>query len=99
MWYDGRGQVSVCSEPESIAMATITTFEPEVATRRVVDEPLYEVVNGRKVELPQMAIRSVVVASRLARHLGLHADESDLGHVVQEGLFIIDEEADTRRRP
>lgn len=80
-------------------MATITTTESESTTLRVVEEPLYEVVNGRKVELPPMAIKSVVVASRLARHLGNHADDENLGHVVSEGLFILDDEADIRRRP
>jgi Uma2 family endonuclease len=63
------------------------------------EEALYEVVNGQKVELPPMGAQSTWLASRLDQRLGPFAEGNGLGTVVTEMLFILDREADIRRRP
>lgn len=63
------------------------------------DEPLYEVVNGKKVELPPMSIYANWVSLRLAIRLGSHVEANRLGMVVHEALFILDPVRDLRRRP
>jgi Uma2 family endonuclease len=63
------------------------------------DEPLYEVVNGRRVELPPMSTYATVIASFLQDHLGPHARANSLGLVVTETLFVLDPVTDLRRRP
>jgi Uma2 family endonuclease len=61
------------------------------------EEALYEVVNGQKVELPPMGAQSVWIASALFGLLFPHVQRA--GHLVMEMLFILDREADIRRRP
>jgi Uma2 family endonuclease len=63
------------------------------------EEPLYEVVNGQKVELPPMGAKSTWLASRLQSWLGAFVEEKRLGAIVTEMLFVLDREADIRRRP
>ncbi len=69
------------------------------ATPSDSDEPLYEVVNGEKVELPPMGIFCNVIASRIDRKMASFVDEHRLGTVVTEALLILDREANLRRRP
>jgi Uma2 family endonuclease len=64
----------------------------------IQDDTLYEVVRGQRVELV-MSIYSLWVASRLHTRLGSFVDGQRLGRVVIEGLFILDEMEDLRRRP
>lgn len=55
-------------------MNAIATLEPAaVAVGTVQEDPLYEVVNGQKVELPPMSIYAAWIASRIDRRLGSHA--------------------------
>jgi Uma2 family endonuclease len=63
------------------------------------EEPLYEVVNGQKVELPPMAAKSTWIASALFGFLFSHVQQHQLGHLVMEMLFILDRAANVRRRP
>jgi Uma2 family endonuclease len=72
---------------------------PESAAPRVATEALYEVVNGVHVELPNMAIYSILVASVLQIFLGAFVRTHRLGRVAVEGLFILDPMIDLRRRP
>jgi Uma2 family endonuclease len=65
----------------------------------VQDEPLYEIVNGQRVELPPMSAYATWIASRLHLRLGLYAEDKGLGVSVAEMLFILDAEHDLRRRP
>jgi Uma2 family endonuclease len=53
----------------------------------LIDEPLYEVVDGRRVELPQMGIRQVLLASALLVYLDAFVRPRKLGRTVVEGLF------------
>jgi Uma2 family endonuclease len=60
---------------------------------------LYEVVDGKRVELPPMGIRQVAIASRLTRFLDEFADSHKRGLVVTEGLFLLNPERNLERRP
>jgi Uma2 family endonuclease len=63
------------------------------------EEPLYEIVNGQKVEKPPMGTFQVLVGSNLDQILGAHARANGLGRVVSEMLFQINEAGDPKRRP
>lgn len=82
-------------------MASATMFEPPVSTPLVcvADEPLYEVVNGQRVELPPMSAYASWIASRLQSRLGPLTEVNQLGTVVTETLFILDAGRNLRRRP
>lgn len=81
-------------------MHTIATLEPSAAAAGLArEEPLYEVINGQRVELPPMSIYAAWIASRLQSRIGPFAEAHGLGTVVTEGLFILDPAKDLRRRP
>ncbi len=61
------------------------------------EEPLYEVIAGRKVELSPMGAREVLMASTLTQILGNYAREQRLGHVVSEMLFRLGPDGPQRR--
>src|SRR5262245_49483383 len=79
-------------------MATTAALESGVAAP-LVDEPLYEVVDGRRVELPPMGVYPTRIASILDHHLGPFATSHGLGIVVVEMLFLIDRATGLQRRP
>src|SRR5205814_1449288 len=64
-----------------------------------IEDTLYEVVNGQRVELPSMGIYASWITGQLDRRLGFFVDEHRLGTVVPEALFILDTEHNLRRRP
>src|SRR5712692_3057249 len=80
-------------------MASPATLDPVEVTARPTEEALYEVVNGRRVELPPMSIYASWITARLDHRLGPFAETHALGTVVAEALFILDAERDLRRRP
>jgi Uma2 family endonuclease len=57
------------------------------------------VVNGQKVELPPKSAFSSWIASTLGQRLGEFVRQRRAGAVVIEMLFILDRQADLRRRP
>ena len=63
----------------------IATRVPETETE--VDPPLYEVIDGRKVELPPMGALQVWLASNLMASIAIHARQARLGRAVSEMLF------------
>jgi Uma2 family endonuclease len=65
----------------------------------VQDEPVYEIVNGQRVDLPPMSAYATWLASRLHLRLGLYAEDKGLGPFVTEMLFVLDAEHNLRRRP
>ena len=65
----------------------------------VQDEPLYEIVNGQRVDMPPMSAYATWLASRLHLRLGLYAEDKGLGVSVTEMLFVLDAEHNLRRRP
>src|SRR6266568_6263579 len=64
----------------------------------VQDEPLYEIINGQRVDLPPMSAYTTWIASRLHLRLGLYAEDKGLGVSVAEMLFVLDAEHNLRRR-
>ena len=81
-------------------MSTIISLERQITSLTSRDdEPLYEIVDGEKVELPPMSVYSTWITSRLSYRLGPFAEQQRLGTVVTENLFILDAESDLRRRP
>jgi hypothetical protein len=73
-------------------MASTTIPEPVAETRPPAEsESLYEVVNGRRVELPPMGARPTHIANILGRRLGTFAEDHGLGNVEVEMLFLLDE--------
>jgi Uma2 family endonuclease len=63
------------------------------------DEPLYEIVNGQRVDLPPMSAYATWLASCLHGQLWPYAREKGLGMSVAEMLFVLDAEHNLRRRP
>jgi Uma2 family endonuclease len=72
--------------------------DPE-ARSSLGEEPPYEVVNGRRVELPPMAVSSKRVAWVLSLHLGNQMDAKKLGRVIMETLHSLDRSGKLKRRP
>jgi Uma2 family endonuclease len=79
-------------------MAATTELEPVTSTPRG-EEPLYEVVRGRRVELPPMEAYPTHIASNLGQFLGSFVRSQRLGRVEVEMLFLIDAAEDHQRRP
>jgi Uma2 family endonuclease len=65
----------------------------------VQDEPLYEIVNGQRVDLPPMSVYTTWLASCLHGLLWSYVREQGLGMSVAEMLFVLDAEHNLRRRP
>jgi Uma2 family endonuclease len=63
------------------------------------DEPLFEIVNGQRVELPPMSAYAARVASRLHGHLVLYANANPIGEPAMEVIFRLPLNGDPSRRP
>lgn len=72
---------------------------PVALTPSAAEEALYEVVNGKRVELPPMGIYASWITSLLQENMGPFARARRLGTVVTEALFILDPVRNLRRRP
>jgi Uma2 family endonuclease len=81
-----------------MASPSLLVSEPETILA-VQDEPLYEVVNGQRVDLPPMSAYATWLASRLHGRLWPYAEDKGLGTSVTEMLFVLDAEHNLRRRP
>jgi Uma2 family endonuclease len=81
-----------------MASSSLLVSEPETILA-VQDEPLYEIVNGQRVDLPPMSAYSTWLASRLHGRLWPYAEDKGLGTSVTEMLFVLDAEHNLRRRP
>ena len=79
-------------------MAAVTIERPTIGSR-IEDEPLYEVVGGRRLELPPMGAFPTRIASRLTIQLGQFVEDHDLGRVDAEMLYRIDPTSGLERRP
>jgi Uma2 family endonuclease len=79
-----------------MATAAAPGFERATAAE---SESLYEVVDGRRVELPPMSADATWVASQLTIHIGGFAAAQRLGTAVGEMLFVLDSGRNLRRRP
>ncbi|WP_435007392.1 Uma2 family endonuclease [Tundrisphaera lichenicola] len=81
-------------------MSQATMIRPDPA-RDIApgEEPLYEIVQGQKVEKPPMGTYQILVGSILLGHLYPYARMNGLGRVVSEMLFKINKAGDPLRRP
>jgi Uma2 family endonuclease len=77
---------------------TLLTSENDAALL-VQDEPLYEIVDGQRVDVPPMSVYTTWLASRLHGRLWPYVEEHGLGTCVMEMLFILDAGRNLRRRP
>jgi Uma2 family endonuclease len=83
-------------------MSTATLQEPDLLTEPGLNgesDTLFEVIDGKVVELPPMSILATVVANRLTRHIAPHADSQNVGQVGVELLFDLGPLVNRRRRP
>ncbi len=80
-------------------MATVTDLETEIVLPVIEPDEDYEVVDGRIVEEPPLGMYEIRMANRLARSIILFDSPGELGEVVIEGLFILNEVPMLRRRP
>jgi Uma2 family endonuclease len=81
-------------------MSTAGTLEPPgVIPRFMADEPLFEIVNGKREELPLMSVLAGRIAILLGSPLHVYAEAHGLGTVVMEVMFILDEDGTQQRRP
>src|SRR5262249_14952099 len=62
-------------------------------------EVLYEVVDGKRVELPPMGVHECHLAATLAGFLWSFARTQRLGRVEVEVMFMLDVETELQRRP
>jgi Uma2 family endonuclease len=81
-----------------MASPSLVASEPE-PVRAAPDEPLYEIVNGQRVDLPPTSAYATWLASRLQGRLGPYTEEKGLGPSVIAMLFVLDIARDLRRRP
>ena len=71
----------------------LTPVEPEEP------EGHYEIIDGRRVELPPMGAREAYIASRLGLLIGAHAEVQGLGNVLIETLYALAPGRQLQRKP
>jgi Uma2 family endonuclease len=81
-----------------MASSSLLVSEPETVLA-VQDEPLYEIVNGQRVDLPPMSAYTTWLASCIHGLLWPYAREKGLGRSAGEMLFVLDAEHNLHRRP
>jgi Uma2 family endonuclease len=72
---------------------------PSAESIAVVDAPLYEILDGVRVDLPPLSVYAVVVANRLAFRLNVTAEAQDIGAAYTEALFQLPAPVERKRRP
>ena len=65
------------------------------------DEVFYELVDGRRVEIPPMSIYATKITNRLTARLNGFVENRQLGEIVSEGLFRLPlpQDLSRNRRP
>jgi Uma2 family endonuclease len=63
-----------------------------------IDDALYEIIDGQRVELPPMSVYALVVANRLAYRLNVAAAAQDIGAAYVETLFNLPLPVERKRR-
>src|SRR5947207_1733413 len=65
----------------------------------VADDERYEVIHGKRVRLPPMAMLSIWIAPLLEQYLGSFARTNHLGWALAEALFHLPAPINRDRRP
>jgi Uma2 family endonuclease len=63
------------------------------------DEGFYEIIDGRRVELPPMSAYAARIAFEIAHRIAIFAEANDLGVAAVETLFHLALPVDRNRRP
>ncbi len=79
------------------ALMTKDTLTPIAPFRD--EEPLFEIIDGQKVELPPMSAYACRIASRLGTEVNSFSKISQLGEAVVEVLFRLPLPVERNRRP
>jgi Uma2 family endonuclease len=80
-------------------MSSVELLSPGTASAPVCDEPLYEIVGERRVELPPTSAYAGKIASDLLVELGLYVKSHGLGRAFVEMLYRIRSDPNLQRRP
>jgi Uma2 family endonuclease len=82
-------------------MSPIATLEPtqQSANGSIRDEAFFEIVDGKRVELPPMSVRSNKVANRLFGQILMFLKDHDIGESTMEMLFRLPLEKERCRQP
>ena len=83
------------------AEPAVEAIVPVPAEPMETDDALYEVVHGRRVEMPPMSVRSVIIASRICSAMNAFAGPKRLGEAFTELLIHVPlaEDESRDRRP
>ncbi len=79
--------------------AVIAAPEPRSGPQGNDYEPLFEIIDGKHVELPPMSILASRVTSILQGHLGYYLHDNPVGEALIETLFHLPLPVDRNRRP
>jgi Uma2 family endonuclease len=63
------------------------------------DEPLFEIIDGQRLEIPHMGALASIMASRLVTELQNYGTIHDLGQAAMETLFRLPLPKERNRRP
>lgn len=82
-------------------MSSTAILDPVLASPAPVadDEALFEIIDGKRVELAPMSVKSSRVASRLHGELVAFNKAHDLGEPAAETMFRLPLDRDRNRRP
>ena len=76
-------------------LESITSAKGEV----VVDDDLYEIIDGQRIGLPAMGIFAIWLANDICHYLNSFARTQNLGWVMSEALFHLPTPIERDRRP
>jgi len=88
------GTITTPTTEPLVAEAAVSPAPP--SSTQVVDEPLYEVIDGQIVEKPAMGAPQVWIASQF---VGWLFASGIAGRAVAEMLFVLDSARNLKRRP
>jgi Uma2 family endonuclease len=80
-------------------MNGVAQLEPIGSTFSSEDEPLFEIINGQRVELPPMSAYATLIATILGSELYLFGKVHGLGKAAVETLFHLNLPSNRDRRP
>jgi Uma2 family endonuclease len=82
-----------------MTIAASSTTQRPAMLEHIGDEPLYEIIDGQRVELAPMSILASRVASRLLGKLSCFLEGNPLGEALMETLVRLPLPVDRNRRP
>jgi len=85
-----------------MAPVTVSAAEPtreELSAALSDPDALYEIVDGRIIEVPSKGVYAAVIAMRLKERIAAIAEPQRLGVTFIETMFILDIDTNLRRRP